>query len=69
MEKMPVQFRSAQAEVHRTARDQDLIEVPKRAHLDRKAEGKTYQAPASTPDQKQHQNIVGIAVPARQLSV
>ena len=30
----------AQAEVHRTAHDQDLIEVPKRAKLDREAEAK-----------------------------
>jgi len=28
----------AQAEVHRTAHDQDLIEVPRRAQLDREAE-------------------------------
>ncbi len=29
----------AQKEVHRTAHDQDLVEVPKRARLDREAEG------------------------------
>jgi hypothetical protein len=33
-------MRLAQAEVHRTAHDQDLIEVPLRAMLDRAAEGK-----------------------------
>jgi hypothetical protein len=31
-------LRLAQAEVHRTAHDQDLIEVPRRARLDREAE-------------------------------
>jgi hypothetical protein len=30
----------AQAEIHRTAHDQDLLEVPRRALLDREAEGK-----------------------------
>jgi hypothetical protein len=30
----------AQAELHRTAHDQDLVEVPKRARLDREAEGR-----------------------------
>jgi len=30
----------AQAEVHRTAHDQDLVEIPKRARLDRVAEGR-----------------------------
>jgi hypothetical protein len=33
-------MRPAQAEVHRTAHDQDLVEVPRRARLDREAEGK-----------------------------
>ena len=28
----------AQAEVHRTAHNQDLVEIPKRARLDREAE-------------------------------
>lgn len=32
----------AQIEVHRTAHDQDLIEVPRRARLDREAEGKKF---------------------------
>lgn len=32
-------LRPVQTEVHRTAHDQDLIEVPKRARLDREAEG------------------------------
>jgi hypothetical protein len=31
-------MKPAQAEVHKTAHDQDLIEVPKRARLDREAE-------------------------------
>jgi hypothetical protein len=33
-------FRPAQNEIHRTAHDQDLIEVPKQAILDREAEAK-----------------------------
>ncbi|MGA2350653.1 MAG: hypothetical protein ABSF70_09500 [Terracidiphilus sp.] len=36
-------FRDALSEVHRTAHDQDLIEVPKRAMLDREAEKKKDQ--------------------------
>jgi len=36
----PKNLRPAQTEVHRTAHDQDLIEVPKRAKLDREAERK-----------------------------
>jgi hypothetical protein len=32
----------AQKEVHRTAHDQDLVEVPKRARLDREAEGRKF---------------------------
>jgi hypothetical protein len=32
----------AQKEVHRTAHDQDLVEVPKRARLDRDAEAKNF---------------------------
>ena len=31
-------FDRAQVEVHRAAHDQDLVEVPKRARLDREAE-------------------------------
>jgi hypothetical protein len=40
MQTTPRPLRPAQAEVHRTAHNQDLIEVPKRARLDREAEGK-----------------------------
>jgi hypothetical protein len=32
----------AQKEVHRTAQDQDLVEIPKRARLDREAEGRKF---------------------------
>jgi hypothetical protein len=38
-------LRRAQAEVHRTAHDQDLVEVPRRARLDREAEAKVAQQP------------------------
>jgi hypothetical protein len=40
MQNAQVKLRPAQSEVHRTAHDQDLIEVPKRARLDREAEGR-----------------------------
>ena len=36
-------LRPAQAEVHRTAHNQDLTEVPKRARLDREAEARASQ--------------------------
>ncbi len=38
-------LRPAQAEVHRTAHEQDLIEIPRRARLDREVEGKKNQPP------------------------
>ena len=38
METIPRQLQPAQNEVQRTAHDQDLIEVPKRARLDREAQ-------------------------------
>jgi hypothetical protein len=37
---IPDKLKPAQAEVHKTAHDQDLVEVPKRARLDREAEHK-----------------------------
>jgi len=40
MQTTPQQLKPAQHEVHRTAHDQDLIEIPKRARLDREAENK-----------------------------
>jgi hypothetical protein len=40
MQNIPSRLRSAQNEVRRTAHDQDLIEVPKRAKLDRDEEAK-----------------------------
>jgi hypothetical protein len=40
MQSIAQKLRSAAAEVHRTAHDQDLIEIPKRARLDREAEGR-----------------------------
>jgi len=41
MQTTPRQLKPAQDEVHRTAHDQDLIEVPRRARLDREREYKT----------------------------
>jgi hypothetical protein len=46
MQTTPNTLRPAQAEVHRTAHDQDLLEVPKRARLGREAEGRKDQPPA-----------------------
>jgi hypothetical protein len=37
MQIIPNTLRPARAEVHRTAHDQDLLEVPKRARFDREA--------------------------------
>jgi hypothetical protein len=45
MQTTPNSLRLAQAELHRTAHDQDLTEVPKRARLDREAEGAIQEAP------------------------
>jgi hypothetical protein len=45
MQTTPRTLRLAQAEVHRTAHDQDLIEVPRQARLDREAEAKKSQQP------------------------
>jgi hypothetical protein len=39
MQNVPNPLIPAQEELHRTAHAQDLIEVPKRAKLDREAEG------------------------------
>jgi hypothetical protein len=38
MQAMIRRLKLAQDEVHKATHDQDLIEVPKRAHLDREAE-------------------------------
>jgi hypothetical protein len=40
MQNAQVKLRPAQSEVHRTAHDQDLVEVAVRAQLDREAEGR-----------------------------
>jgi hypothetical protein len=52
MQTTPRILRPAQNEVHRTAHDQDLVEVPKRAALDRLAEGKRYELPDVKPTQR-----------------
>jgi hypothetical protein len=44
MQTTPRILRPAQNEVHRGAHSQDLLEVPKRAMLDREAEGITLPA-------------------------
>ncbi|MGA2888278.1 MAG: hypothetical protein ABSE51_09530 [Terracidiphilus sp.] len=50
MQTTPDTLRPAQAEVHRTAHNQDLTEVPKRAMLDRRAEQLKDQQSASVPE-------------------
>jgi hypothetical protein len=49
MQTTPIALRPAQNEVERTAHDQDLIEVPKRAKLDREAEGMILLRPKQEP--------------------
>ncbi len=49
MQAIPNPLRPAQAEVHRTAHNQDLTEVPRRARLDREAEKKKNQPPSPSP--------------------
>lgn len=39
MQNIPEKLRAAHDEVHKAAHNQDLIEVPKRAKLDREADG------------------------------
>jgi hypothetical protein len=50
MQNIPNPWRPAQAEVHRTAHDQDLTEVPKRARLDREAEQLKANEPFAFPE-------------------
>jgi hypothetical protein len=45
MQTTPKVLRSAQNEVHRAAHDQDLIEVPKRAALNRENDGRRLDLP------------------------
>jgi hypothetical protein len=47
MQNALTKLRPAQAEIHRTAHDQDLIEVPKRARLDRETEAKKNEQQAT----------------------
>jgi len=52
MQTTPKILKPAQIEVHRTAHDQDLVEVPKRAALDRAAEGERFALPDMEPTQQ-----------------
>ena len=45
MQTTPRILRPAQNEVHRAAHDQDLVEVPKRAKLDRDIDGQRMDLP------------------------
>jgi hypothetical protein len=49
MQSIVTSLKPAQKEVHKTAQDQDMIEVPKRAKLDRVAEGKQFDLPEVEP--------------------
>jgi hypothetical protein len=49
MQSIVATLKPAQNEVHRTAHSQDLVEVPKRAKLDRVAEGKRFDLPEVEP--------------------
>jgi hypothetical protein len=48
MKNATLKLRPTLAEVHRTAHDQDLVEVPKRARLDRAAENHEIHLPRAT---------------------
>jgi hypothetical protein len=45
MQSIPKIFKPAQTEVNSAAHDQDLIEIPKRARLDREAEAQKLDLP------------------------
>ena len=45
MQTTAMKLRPAQNEVHRAAHDQDLVEVPRRARLDREVEGTKLNLP------------------------
>ena len=49
MQTTPKVLRPAQNEVHRAAHNQDLIEVPRRAALDREAEARKHELTDSEP--------------------
>ncbi|MGP8251928.1 MAG: hypothetical protein ACLQHF_07825 [Terracidiphilus sp.] len=42
-------LKPAEKEVHRTAHSQDMVAVPRRARLDREAEGKRLELPVVEP--------------------
>ena len=45
MQKITTRLRPALTEVHRAAHDQDLVEIPRRARLDREAENHEIHLP------------------------
>jgi hypothetical protein len=53
MQTTPRKLIPAQAEVHRTAHDQDLIEVPRRARLDRETEARNISQVITVLDNQQ----------------
>ncbi|HUD13140.1 MAG TPA: hypothetical protein VMQ56_05750 [Terracidiphilus sp.] len=53
MQSVSQKLRPAQAEVHRTAHDQDLIEIPKCARLDREVEGRKLEQAIPVSDNQQ----------------
>lgn len=52
MQNIVKKLQPAQIEVHQAAHDQDLVEVPRRAWLDRVAEGKRLELPDVQPTEQ-----------------
>jgi hypothetical protein len=49
MQSFVSKLKPAQDEVHKTAHDQDMVEVPRRARLDREADGERFDLPEVEP--------------------
>jgi len=64
MQSITQKLSPAQAEVHRTAHDQDLIEIPKRARLDREAEGRKLKQAIPVSDNQKAAFLYRVNLPA-----
>jgi hypothetical protein len=64
MQSITQKLRPAVAEVHRTAHDQDLIEIPRRARLDREAEGRKLEHAIPVGDNQQAAFLYRANLPA-----
>jgi hypothetical protein len=65
MQTTPRILRPAQNEVHRAAHEQDLIEVPKRAMLDREVQGIALPAGGPAHGQVNEGSVIDPASPQR----